>query len=120
MEVIFNLLSHLLSFGILLIIFFFVMKAAVKSAIGDMNDAQGRLGSVVDELIKLRDIELLSNDELEEVIEIYKDENVKKENYEEYAKYAAILEKLKEREYFNHEQYAERSNRLKEHYNIDQ
>jgi len=71
------------------------------------------------ELIGLRDMELLSDEELEEVIERYQKERADQENYEKYEKYSGVLNALKEDGYFSEEQYAERSEGLKRHFNIE-
>ena len=125
MEGIALVISYAVSYGIGLLIIFFVTKTAVKSAIDEKLE---RINEVIrsevntkdlDDLIKLRDFELLNGDELEEVIKIYQNERVNKENYEQYLKYSKILNELKEMEYFNNEQYDDKINTLKKYYNID-
>ena len=71
------------------------------------------------ELIKLRDIELLSDTELEEIIEIYQKKGVIKENYEQYQEYAKVLNELKEIGYFTCKQHADRIYNLKNYLNIE-
>lgn len=120
------LLAYIFPFSIVLFVLFFLVKAAVKSAIDDekhenkKNNNRSEINKEdFSELIKLRDIELLSDAELEEVIELYQAERVKKEGYEQYLKSLAIFNELKEREYFNNEQYADKINGLKKYYDMD-
>lgn len=100
------------------------MKAAVKSALDDIDvkikkESQSKPDQEnYDELIKLRDIELLSDNQLEEVISLYQAEKDSKENYDEYVKYSKILTHLKEREYFSLEDYNDKNEQLKKHFNI--
>lgn len=77
MEGIALVISYAASYGIGLLIIFFVTKTAVKYAIEEKLE---RIHEVIrseintkdlDNLIKLRDFELLNDSELEEVIEIY-------------------------------------------------
>lgn len=126
MEFLYNFfVNFLLPFIIILFILFFVMKAAVKSAIDDIDvkikkESQSEPDQEnYDELIKLRDIELLSDNQLEEVISLYQAEKVNKENYDAYIKYSKILAGLKEREYLSLEDYNDKSEKLKRHFNID-
>jgi len=68
------------------------------------------------ELIELRDIGVLSNAELEEIIEHYKKMHDKKREKEQYCKYEKILKELKEMGYFSDTQYTNRTDILKKHY----
>lgn len=70
-------------------------------------------------LVKLRDIEVLSNTELEEIIEIYHDKNVKKCDYEQYQKYEKVLNELKETGYFSDAQYSNKITELKKHFKVN-
>lgn len=125
MEILFNFfILFVLPFAIASFILFFVMKAAVKSALDDIRvmkkDSRSKMDRAgIKELIALRDMELLSDAELEEVIAIYKDENGDKEACRQYTKYAGILNHLRENEYFTDEQYNEKINALKEHYHLE-
>lgn len=115
----------ILPFGVASFILFYVMKAAVKSAIEDIEikakkDSKGIIDKEdADKLIELRDLEILNDTELENVIESYKSIRTKKQNNEQYLKYSKILSELKDIEYFNQDQYADKSNMLKKHFNID-
>jgi hypothetical protein len=71
-------------------------------------------------LVKLRDIEVLSNDELEEVIKLCQNKGALKKDvdYEQYQKYAGVLNELKEKGYFTEEQYLSKINKLNEYFKI--
>lgn len=71
-------------------------------------------------LIKLRDIEVLSNNELEEVIKLYQDIGTKRKNYEEYEKFLKVLNELKEMGYLSDKEYSIKLNKLKEYFKIEQ
>jgi len=115
----------ILPFGVASFILFYVMKAAVKSAIEDIEIKAKKDIKVIidkedsDKLIELRDLEILNDTELEKVIESYKSIRTNKENNEQYLKYSKILSELKDIECFNQDQYADKSNMLKKHFNID-
>lgn len=125
MEVLFGIFTlYILPFGVALFILFYVMKAAVKSAIDEIQ-----IKAKIDEkcetdkedagkLIALRDMEILNDTELEEVIEIYKSVRTNKENNEQYLKYSKVLCELKDIEYFSEGQYADKSDMLKKYFNI--
>lgn len=66
-----------------------------------------------DKLIKLRDIGLLSDTELEDAIELVQNKNAVKETYEQYQTYERTLTELKEMGFLNEEQYAEKKESLK-------
>lgn len=101
------------------------MKAAVKSVLEDIKIQTKKDRKVVrdkkdlDKLIELRDMEIFNDTELEKAIESYKSVITNKENGEQYLKYSKILDELREIEHFNQDQYFEKSNMLKKHFNID-
>lgn len=103
---------------LLAIILFVIIYFAVRLAINPLLQSQEEF--IADnqdlELIKLRDMEILSNTELEEVINIYQNNNNNKLEPEHYEKYTEILNNLKERGYFNEEQYTNRIDKLKYHF----
>jgi hypothetical protein len=70
-------------------------------------------------LVRLRDIEVLCNTELEEVIELYQNKSIRKEDYEQYQKYAKVLNELKEMDYFTEEQLSSKMDKLKKHFKMD-
>lgn len=116
---------YILAFGIVLFILFFLMKAAVQSALDDERheSAKKSLHQNIDKedfdnLIALRDMELLSNSDLEELIAIYKKGKVSTDAREQYSKYSKVLNDLVEKEYLNQEQYNDKIDLLKIHYNI--
>lgn len=126
MEILYSIfVLFILPFGVASFILFFVMKAAVESAIEDIEiKAKKDIRVIIDKedsdkLIELRDLEILNDTELEKVIESYKIIRTNKENNEQYLKYSKILSELKDIEYFNQDQYADKSNMLKKHFYID-
>ncbi len=70
-------------------------------------------------LVKLRDIEVLDNVELEEVIKIYEKKGNKNKNYNQYIKFNKVLSELKEIGYFTEETFIERQRILKKYYGVD-
>lgn len=70
-------------------------------------------------LVKLRDIGILSNTELEEIIKIYNDKSSNSENYKQYKKYEKVLDELKEIRYYNDEQYYNKIAKLKQYFEVD-
>lgn len=70
-------------------------------------------------LVKLRDIEVLDNVELEEVIKIYQDKGSKNKDHEQYLKYSKVLSELKDIGYFNEETFIEKQRILKKYYGVD-
>jgi len=126
MEFLYNIfVLYILPFGVSSFILFYVMKAAVKSAIDDIQikakkDVKGVIDkNDADKFVELRDMEILNDTELEKVIESYKNIRTNKENNEQYLKYSKILSELKDIEYFSQDQYVDKSNMLKKHFNID-
>ena len=126
MELLFGLfITFILPLGIASFVLFYVMKAAVKSAIEDIEIKAKKDIKVIidkedsDKLIELRDMEILNDTELEKAIESYKSVRMNKENNEQYLKYSKILSELKDIEYFNQDQYVDKSNMLKKHFSID-
>ena len=126
MEFLYNVfVLFILPFGVASYILFYVMKAAVKSAIEDIEiKAKKDIKIIIDKedsdkLIELRDMEILNDTELEQVIESYKSVRTNKENNEQYLKYSKILSELKDIEYFNQDQYVDKSNMLIKHFSID-
>ena len=69
-------------------------------------------------LVKLRDIEILSPTEFEEVIELYQSKGDKKEDYDQYKKYSRVLNELKVMDYFTFEEYSCRVDKLRKYYKV--
>ena len=126
MEFLFSIfVSFILPFGVSCFILFYVMKAAVKSAIEDIQIEEKKDAKTViakqdsDRIIELRDMEILNDIELEKAIELYKRVRRNKENNEQYLKYSKILSELKEIGHFNQAQYVDKSDMLKKRFDID-
>ena len=69
-------------------------------------------------LAKLRDMDVLSAAELDQVIKLYQQRGIKKESYEEYQKYATVLKELNKIGYFTEDVYLSRLDKLKKHFEI--
>lgn len=97
------------------LILFALIYFAVRLAINPLLHSQEVL---IDDnqdfdLIKLRDMEILNNTELEEVIKLYQNNNTPKEGPKIYQKYFRILIELKEMGYLNDGEYNERLEKLR-------
>jgi hypothetical protein len=119
-------LSYVVPYGLAILILFFVIKTAVKAALEDkMESLYAALRREDDnatdatDVIKLRDFGILSDDELEEAAELYKEAKEREENHKAFIKYEKVLSELKEIGYLNDEQYMDKSNALKKHCNIE-
>ncbi len=126
MEVLYNIfVLFVLPFGIAAFILFYVMKAAVKSALDDIrvqknkDNLEEAVNEGFEELIALRDLELLSDSELEEAIVIFKNDKANKENFDRFHNHLKTLDDLKEKGYFSDDQYNGKINKLKRHFNVD-
>lgn len=111
-------ISVILLWPILLFVIIFI---AVRLAINPLLNKQDRIIRESKDLglVKLRDIGVFSNSELEEVIEIYQNKGVKKKDYEQYEKYARVLKELKDMSYFSDEQYSSKINKLSNYFDVD-
>ena len=111
-------ISVILLCSIMLLVIIFI---AVRLAINPLLNKQDKIIPESKDfgLVKLRDIEVLSNSELQEVIELYQNKGVKKKDYEQYEKYVRVLRELKEMGYFSDEQYSSKMNRLNNYFNVD-
>lgn len=96
-------------------IMFLAIKLATPIKRGNKSDKILTENKEV-ELVKLRDIEVLSNDELKEVLELYHNKNSIKEDYE---KYETLLNELKDIGYFSYEEYLSKINKLKKYFKVD-
>lgn len=102
------------------LIWFFTIFLAIRLAIVPLIKQQQKPIRQHDSaLIKLRDIDIFDNDELEEVIDLYQKKIQKKEETEHYIKLANILDELKEMGYFTEEEARIRMDKLKEYFKID-
>ena len=96
------------------------MKAAAEAALEafQAKREEGRLKELnpedFNELMKLRDLEVLSDKELEEIKNFYQEENLREIDHAQYKKYKAILKDLRDKGYFSEVQYQDKINRLNE------
>lgn len=102
------------------LILFIIIYSAVRLAINPLLDkSEERINDSQDfGLVKLRDIEVLNDTELEEVIELYQKKSVNKVDYEQYQKYEKVLNELKQMGYFTEEQYFDKLGRLKDYFEV--
>lgn len=118
-----------LEFFLLSIFLFAIMYFAVRLAINPLLRDQDEIVTVTDidkqisELVKLRDMDIFDNDELELVIKQYQNKNDKKDDkrndYGDYKKYAEILNDLKAMDYFiTNEQYFDKMDKLKKYFEV--
>lgn len=103
------------------ILLFAIIYFAVRLAISPLLKKQEEV--ITDKqdlgLVKLRDIEVLNNTELEEIIALYQNKGAKKKEYEQYYKYEKVLEELKEISYLSDDEYSIKIGKLKNYYEID-
>lgn len=101
-------------------ILFITIFAAVRLAIKPLINAAETDIDSIDEcgLTKLRDINVLSNDELNDVIQIFYNKSYSDREHETYLKYAKVLYELKETRYFTEEAFNEKMEKLKNHYGV--
>ncbi|MCF0148791.1 MAG: hypothetical protein HUJ77_10405 [Clostridium sp.] len=97
------------------VIFFLAIKLATPIKRGNKSGKILTKNKEV-ELVKLRDIEVLSNDEFKEVLKLYHNKNLIKEEYE---KYENLLNELKDIRYFYYEEYASKINKLKKYFKVN-
>lgn len=103
------------------LLLFTIIYSAVRLAISPLlvkaevitNDSQD-FG-----LVKLRDMEVLTDTELEEVIELYQKKSINIEHNKRYQKYAKILNELKQTGYFTEEQYFDKLLILKDYFRVN-
>ena len=106
---------------ILSALLFVIIYFSVRLAIGPLLN---KPDEVITEnkdfgLVKLRDMEVLNDTELEEVIELYQNKIDRKEDYEQYQKYEKVLNELKDMGYLSDEQYSNKITRLKKYFKIN-
>jgi len=113
-------LSFLAPYLFVILLLFFIVKAAVKAALKDtverINAALRREddnATDANDVIKLRDFGILSDDELQEAAELYQKAKEREENRKAFNKYEKVLSELKEIGYLTDEQYTDKSNSLK-------
>lgn len=103
------------------LILFSVIYAAVRLAIAPLIPEKDEINrdALNFDLSSLRDLGILDNDELEEAIKLYDNTLVRKEEQIKYEKYAKIVNKLKDVNFFTDEVCVDKMNKLKKHFNID-
>lgn len=103
------------------IILFIIIYLAVRLAIRPLLKKPQKIITHNNDfgLDKLRDIGVFSDTELGEIIKIYNNKSVKKENHEHYQKYAEILNELKEMKYYTEEQYYSKIDNLKNYFKVN-
>lgn len=102
-------------------IYFIGIILLISGAMTETNNELKEIQNDYDEssLIHLRDIEVLSNEELEESIILFGTQPSKDNKHEEYLKYQKIINELQEKGYFTDEALREKIKKLKIYYKID-
>lgn len=102
-------------------IYFIGIILLISGAMTETNNELKEVQNDYDEssLIHLRDIEVLSNEELEESIILFGKQPLKDNKHEEYLKYQKIINELQEKGYFTDEILREKIKKLKIYYKID-
>lgn len=112
-------MEFLLEIFLLFLIIYFAVRLAISPILNRLSEASNYEEYKDDTgLVKLRDIEVLNNVELEEVIKIYKDKGSKNKSNEQYLKYSKVLSELKDMGYFTEEIFIEKQRILKKYYGI--
>lgn len=98
------------------ILIFFIVFFAVSLAIKPLID---QLENVFTDnqdmgLAYLRDIEVLNDKELEDVVKIYQN----KKMHNQYEKYASVLNELMNSGYLSYKTYSDKIDRLKKHFKV--
>ena len=106
------------SIFLLTILLFAIIYFAVRLAIIPLLDKpeEDTIDKQDFEFIKLRDIDIVTPTELEEIIELYQNRDVQNEDNVQYQKYAKTLNKLKEVGYFTDAEYSTRIDKLKKYF----
>ncbi|GKX68551.1 hypothetical protein [Inconstantimicrobium mannanitabidum] len=110
----------LAEFILIIIIIFIINYCATMKAINPLLDyVDNNIKHKKEcDLVKLRDLKILDDNELEDVIKLVKKRNEEREQYESYNKCLETLEGIKDVGYFTEEQYLCRLQKLKEHFKI--
>ncbi|MGE5627913.1 MAG: hypothetical protein ACM3X7_07320 [Solirubrobacterales bacterium] len=106
---------------ILVIFIYFIVYSAVSLAIrpllvkeDDDIYEDSDLG-----LVKLRDMGIFSNEELEEAIEFYGSKDIKKGASAQYQKYEKVIHELMQIGYLTDEEYLYKVDKLKKYFKMD-
>lgn len=99
------------------ILLYFAVWLATRPLLNKINQINPY--DIKAELVKLRDIGIFNDAELEEVIKLFQNKNASKADYDQYIKQVKILNELNKMGYYNDEERSHRLNKLKEHYRID-
>ena len=111
------LMIYVILFFILFIIVYLAVRLAINPLIPKHIELEDENDNVDDVgLVKLRDIEVLTNTELEEIIELYHGKSVRNKDRQQYEKYSKVLKELKEIGFFTHEEFTKRMEKLNEYY----
>lgn len=97
---------------------FVIIYFAVRCAIGPLIHKSDKSPEDYQELNlkKLHEVGLLTDDEYYEIVEIYRKQDIEREETNQYNDYANILMELKDKGYISLEKYNEKFERLIRHY----
>jgi len=100
---------------LLFIIIFLAVRLAIQPLIQGTNDVavneEGELS-----LVRLRDIGVLDNDELKEIIQFYNQKKVSSKKMKELERYTKVLSELVGQGILTQEEYSERMEKLRSYY----
>lgn len=130
MSVINLVLAFVIPYGFAVMTLYFLIKAAVKAALKAAHeDKMLRINGTrrqkendetdTSDVIKLRDLGILSDDELGEAAEMYQKAKERERDQTAFYKSEKVLSELKEIGYLNDEQYRDKINALEKQYYIE-
>lgn len=107
------MLEIILGIIVSFILMYLAVRLAIRPLVNQINTNDKKA-----ELVKLRDIGIFNDSELEEIIKLLRSKNTSKEDHEQYIKQVKILNELNKMGYYNDEQRFHRLSKLKEYYKI--
>jgi hypothetical protein len=103
---------------LLAILLFAIIYFAVRLAISPLlnKESEENLESNDFGLDYLRDIGVLTNTELRDIIELYNNIGSRKSDFEQYEKSVRVIDELKKLDYLTEEEYLDKISKLKRHF----
>jgi hypothetical protein len=106
---------------LLSILLFAIIYFSVRLAISPLlnKESEKNLESSDFGLDYLRDIGVLTNTELRDIIELYNNIGSRKSDFEQYEKSVRVIDELKKLDYLTEEEYLDKICKLKKHFEIN-
>lgn len=104
---------------IFVICIFIIVYAAVRLAISPLLVKEGYYENSGTGLIKLRDMGILNNDELDAAIEFYGSKNIPQGASAKYHRYEKVINELMQIGYLTDEEYLYKVDKLKKYFKLD-